>query len=116
VALGFVPGDNLVFQLESGYGLIRVLAVEEIGSEPIWHLLIYEEFFPDVETAEKALLNLSAIRSQHMALTDRALERTPAAKLDNSPVMESELDIYQEWVRKGRKVSDRSVLLMLGIR
>jgi len=46
-----IPGDDLIFQLESGFGLLRVLAVEE----GVWHLLAYDEFFPDVESAEAAL-------------------------------------------------------------
>jgi hypothetical protein len=52
---GFNPGDDLVFQLESGFGLLRVLAVEGEGAETVWHLLAYDEFFPDVESAELAL-------------------------------------------------------------
>jgi len=51
----FNPGDDLIFQLESGFGLLRVLAVEGEGSETIWHLLAYDDFFPDVEAAEAAL-------------------------------------------------------------
>jgi hypothetical protein len=31
MALPFAPGDDLIFQLESGFGLLRVLAVEERG-------------------------------------------------------------------------------------
>jgi hypothetical protein len=44
----FNPGDDLIFQLESGFGLLRVLAVEGEGSETVWHLLAYDEFFPDM--------------------------------------------------------------------
>ena len=51
----FNPGDDLIFQLESGFGLLRVLAVEGDGAGTVWHLLAYEELFPDVEMAEAAL-------------------------------------------------------------
>ena len=51
-----------------------------------------------------------------MALTNRAFERTPAARLGNRPVTEDELVAYNEWLNTDRDVSDRSALLMLGIR
>lgn len=115
----FAPGDDLIFQLESGYGLLRVLAVNGQGSETVWHLLAYEDFYPDVESAEQALLKPDSlkVRKAHMALTDRAFERTPAALLGNRPVTEEELLPYREWVGSvEREVSDRSALLLLGIR
>ena len=114
----FNPGDDLIFQLESGFGLLRVLAVEGEGSETVWHLLAYDEFFPDVESAERALAEGKAlpVRKAHMALTNRAFERTPAARLGNRPVTENELDGYHAWLTSDRNVSDRSALLMLGIR
>ena len=115
----FIPGDDLIFQLESGFGLLRVLALEELeGVGTVWHLLAYEELFPDVETAEAALKEPGAlhVRRGHLALTDRAFERTPAARLGNRPVTEDELSAYREWVERGDAVSDRSALLMLGLR
>ena len=114
----FKPGDDLVFQLESGYGLLRLLAVEGEGAGTVWHLLAYEDFYPTVEAAEQALAGSEplAIRKSHMALTNRAFERTPAAKLGNRPVKEFELKPYQEWLDSDRPVSDRSALLMLGVR
>lgn len=115
----FAPGDDLIFQLESGLGLLRILAIEGEGAETVWHLLAYEEFFPSVEAAEAALVRAGSfgIRKSHMALTDRAFERTPAARLGNRPLTESELAGYREWERsETRKVSDRSALLLLGIR
>ena len=114
----FNPGDDLIFQLESGFGLLRVLAVEQEGADRIWHLMAYEELFPDVEAAERALTqpdNLH-IRTAHMALTDRAFERTPAARLGNRAVMNAELAAYQRWCDDAGEVSDRSALLMLGLR
>jgi hypothetical protein len=119
MAHSFSPGDDLIFQLESGYGLLRVLAVDGEGPQTVWHLLAYEDFFPSVEAAEKALVNaeLLTVRRDHMALTDRAFERTPAATLGNRPVSEKELEPYHDWLElEDRSVSDRSALLMLGIR
>src|SRR2546429_6094721 len=118
MAREFAPGDDLIFQLESGLGLLRILAIEGEGSETVWHLLAYEEFFPDAEAAEAALAKpaLLTIRRAHMALTDRAFERTPAARLGNRPVMEEELAGYRAWVENEGDVSDRSALLMLGLR
>lgn len=114
----FNPGDDLIFQLESGFGLLRVLAVEGEGADTVWHLLAYDDFFPDVESAEVALARVTPlpIRKPHMALTQRAFERTPAARLGNRPVTEDELSAYRDWLNTDRTVSDRSALLMLGIR
>ena len=113
-----VPGDDLIFQLESAFGLLRVLAVEGEGADTVWHLLAYDEFFPDVESAEVVLAGATPlpVRKAHMALTNRAFERTPTAKLGNRPVTDEELAAYNEWLNGEREVSDRSALLMLGIR
>lgn len=120
MAQAFAPGDDLIFQLESGFGLLRVLFVEEReGLGTVWHLLAYEELFPDVEAAEAALLaapDSLHVRKAHMALTDRAFERTPAARLGNRPVTEEELAGYRAWLENEGDVSDRSALLMLGLR
>ena len=114
----FNPGDDLIFQLESGFGVLRVLAVEGEGAATVWHLLAYDEFFPDVESAEAALARSVSmpVRKAHMALTNRAFERTPAARLGNRPVTDDELIEYRRWLDTERLVSDRSALLMLGIR
>ena len=125
----FAPGDDLIFQLESGFGLLRVIAIDPPTDPPIdpiaqrdsatvWHLLAYEELFPDIESAERALAEPSAlhVRNPHMALTDRAFERTPAARLGNRPVTDVERVAYLQWTERGGEVSDRSALLMLGIR
>jgi hypothetical protein len=115
----FAAGDDLVFQLESGFGILRVLAVEEEGASTIWHVLAYEEFFPEVEAAERALAQPQSlqVRNAHMALTDRAFERTPAAKLGHRAVKDEELEMYRQWQESDEHaVSDRSVLLLLGMR
>ena len=118
VAQQFSPGDNLIFQLESGFGLLRVLAVEQPEGETVWHLLVYEDLFPDVESAEAALAQPGARRpsSAHMALTDRGFERTPTARLGNRPVTDEELAAYRAWIERGGEVLDRSVIQMIGIR
>jgi hypothetical protein len=114
----FEQGDDLIFQLESGFGLLRVLAVEGEGASTVWHLLAYDDFFPSVESAEAALAKPQPlpVRNAHMALTNRAFERTPAARLGNRPVTDDELIEYRNWLNTDRAVSDRSALLMLGIR
>jgi len=114
----FAPGDDLIFQLESGFGLLRVIAIDEREARPVWHLMAYEELFPDVESAESALADPASlhVRQAHMALTDRAFERTPAARLGNRPVTNKEFAEYDNWVRSNGVASDRSALLMLGLR
>jgi len=118
MALTFAPGDDLVFQVESGFGLIRVLAVEGTGRETVWHILVYRDFYPDVESAEAARDAGRAleVREPHLALTEHAFEKTPAARLGNRPVAEDELADLRRWQQEAGAVHDRSVLLMLGMR
>lgn len=116
--LSYKPGDDLLFQLESGFGLMRVLAVEGDGPGAVWHVLVYEDFYPDVESAEAALAagHGLAVSRPHLPLTDRALERTPAARLGTRPVSDDELAPLHSWRERGGEVFDRSVLQMLGVR
>jgi len=118
MAQEFLPGDDLIFQLESGFGLLRVIAIEHDGEGPVWHLMAYEELFPDVESAQEALTEPDKlhVRRAHMALTDRAFERTPAARLGNRAVGDQEKIAWQNWIEHDGRVSDRSALLMLGLR
>jgi len=118
MALTYAPGDDLVFQIESGFGLIRVLAVEGEGRDAVWHILVYQDFYPDVESAEAALARGRVLetRTPHLALTEHAFEKTPAARLGNRPVSEDELNGFRRWQQTGGEVHDRSVLLMLGMR
>ncbi len=118
MALAFAPGDDLIFQLESGFGLLRVLAVEQHAGTAVWHLLAYEELFPDVETAELALADATQlhVRAAHLPLTEYAFEKTPVARLGNRPVSEAELAAYRAWAARGGTAFDRSALLMLGLR
>ncbi len=116
--LEFAAGDDLVFQMESGFGLVRVLAVEGEAGARTWHVLVYEEFYPDVEAAEAALAAGRGMpaRIPHVALTEHAFAKIPAARLGNRPVEGHELDALARWEDSGRPVHDRSVLLMLGMR
>src|SRR6266542_287935 len=115
----FSACDDLFFQVVSGYGLLRLLALSGEGSETVWHLLAYDEFFPDIESAERPLAKryVLKIRRSHMALTNSAFERTPVDRLSNSKLNDNELAAYRAWLQREPKlVSDRSALLMLGIR
>jgi hypothetical protein len=115
----FQAGDFLIFQLESGYGLLRILAIDETPDDKIWHLSAYNELFLDVEFADAALENPQSltISLPHVALTDRAFLSTQTARMKNEPLMETDLQALAEW--KGNPnatVSDRSIRLMLGLR
>jgi hypothetical protein len=118
MALTYAPGDDLVFQMESGFGLLRVLGSEGEGRDAVWHVLVYHEFYADVESAEAALAagRPLAVREPHLALTEHAFEKTPAARLTNRPVTEEELEPLRRWRESGGPVHDRSLLLMLGMR
>ncbi len=115
----FQPGDFLVFQLESGFGLLRLLAIEERNGDPVWHLAAYNEFFLDVETAEAAIDELQSlsISLPHAAITNRAFLSTQCARLKNVPLSDEELEPYRNWLQNDDgEVSDRSIRLILGLR
>jgi|SRR5436190_23532313 len=113
------PGDFLVFQLEAGFALLRVLAVDEVGDDKTWHIAAYGDFFLDVESAEAALADLAglSVNSAHLALTNRAFESTQVAKIANTPLTPQETAPLDAWRNDpDHEVSDRSVRLLLGIR
>ena len=115
----FQPGDFLVFQLESGYALLRMLAVDEIDGDKVWHIAAYGDFFPDVEQAEAATVAPEhlMVSDPHIALTTRAFESTQVAKIANVPLTNKESNSLNDWRNESeRAVSDRSVRLMLGLR
>ena len=115
----FQPGDFLIFQIESAFGLLRILAIGETGSEKVWHLAAYNEMFPDIESADAALENPSAltINKPHLALTNRAFESTQTARMKNVALTEDELKPFENWKETEEgKVSDLSVRLLLGFR
>ncbi len=115
----FDPGDFLIFQLESAYGLLRVLAIDENDGETVWHVAAYEAFFQDVADADTALENPKQLKISipHIALTDRAFESTQVAKMINVGLEPEELAAFKKWQSSDeRDVSDRSIRLMLGLR
>ncbi|CAN5502706.1 hypothetical protein BH10ACI2_BH10ACI2_20180 [soil metagenome] len=114
----FQPGDFLVFQLEAGFALLRVLGVDAEDGDIVWHVAAYEDFYLDVDHAETAAL-AGKLRTSHahIALTNRAFESTQVAKIANVPLTGNELEPFEDWNRDGNsEVSDRSVRLMLGYR
>jgi len=115
----FAPGDFLVFQLEAGYGLLRVLGVEAADGDTVWHLSAYRDLFMDVETAERAIENANGLTVEipHVALTNRAFESTQVARLTNLPLTVDQAATIAEWqADAGHQVHDRSVRLLLGLR
>ncbi len=113
----FMPGDFLIFQLESGYALLRVLHVDKVND--VWHLAAYKDFFLDPEMADAALERSTALAvdRSHVALTNHAFESTQVARLRNIPLTENDLDGFDEWKRSETKeVHDRSIRLLLGLR
>ncbi len=115
----FKAGDYLIFQIESAYGLLRILAIEETESGTVWHLAAYNEMFLDIETADAALENSSSltVSRPHLAVTNRAFESTQVARMKNESLTEGELKSYQNWKENpNQKVSDISVRLLLGLR
>ena len=116
----FETGDFLIFQIESGYGLLRILDVQvDSNNELIWHISAYGDFFQEVEMAELALENNSQlmISLPHAALTNRAFLSTQVSRLGDKPLTENDLVEYRVWQQNpNRKISDRSIRLMLGLR
>jgi hypothetical protein len=115
----FQAGDFLIFQLESGYGLLRILGIDQSEGETVWHLAAYQELFPDIEFAETALENPAglSVSLPHVALTTRAFESTQTARLKNVPLADSEMRPFRDWQQnEQREISDRSIRLMLGLR
>ena len=115
----FQPGDFLVFQLEAGFALLRLLAVDEADDDRTWHIAVYGDFFLDVESAEAALSDVArlSVSSAHLALTQRAFESTQVAKIANIALEPEETAALEIWRRDlDHKVSDRSVRLLMGLR
>jgi hypothetical protein len=115
----FQPGDFLIFQIESGYGLLRILAIDERTDDTIWHLAAYSDLFLDVEMADAALDSgrRLSISHEHLALTNRAFESTQVARMRNVPLIDREIEAFDKWKEdKAGEVSDRSVRLLLGLR
>ncbi len=115
----FQPGDFIVFQLEAGFAMLRILAVDDTNEGKVWHVAAYDDFYLDVESAEVAAAHPETLssRSPHIALTNRAFESTQVAKILNVPLIPAETASLDAWRNAlGHEVSDRSVRLMLGLR
>lgn len=111
----FQSGDFLVFQLEAGFALLRVLAVDD----DTWHVAAYDDLFADIESAETAACapeNLN-VGSSHIALTRRAFESTQVAKIAYYELNDDEVAELNKWREDpNREVADRSIRLLLGLR
>lgn len=115
----FQPGDFLIFQLESGYALLRLLALDETDGHKTWHVAAYGDFFADVESAERAAGDPDGlnITNPHVALTRRAFESTQVARIANVPLKTADQVALEAWRQDPKHVvSDRSIRLMLGLR
>lgn len=115
----FQAGDFLIFQIESGYGLLRILAIDETADGMVWHLAAYNEMFMDIDSADAAIEDFDnlTISYPHLALTNRAFESTQVARMKNENLSEDELQPFKDWrASANRKVSDLSVRLLLGLR
>lgn len=114
----FSPGDYLLFQLESGYGLLRLLDIGESADGIVWHLSAFNDYFLDPEDAIAAIdgarLSLS---HPHLALTNRAFESTQVSKIHAGELSAAESAPVAEWMKKDdREISDKSIRLLLGLR
>ena len=115
----FAPGDFLVFQLEAGYGLLRVLGSEGEKGDKVWHLVAYRDLFTDVDSAEEAAKQADSLTVElpHVALTNRAFESTQVAKLMSSPIDTSRNEPLNAWhADPAHQIHDRSIRLLLGLR
>ena len=112
------PGDLLVFQIESGYGLLKVIGADQTGAGTIWHVKAYRDLFMDIDMADLAAASPESliVEIPHVAMTDRAFESTQVSTLANTEVTQEETDSLTAWRTNGSEVSDRSVRLLLGLR
>ena len=102
-----------MFQIESGFGLMRVLGIDDSGADPVWHITVYRDLFPEIEYAELAIASPESLTPEieHIALTDRAFESTQVSRLGNAPLTGRE-----HWKTDNIEISDRSIRLLLGLR
>ena len=115
---GFAPGDILVFQIESGYGLMKVIGTDMAASGTVWHVKAYRDLFMDVETADAAAASSGSLATEipHAALTDRAFESTQVSVMAREPVSGEEEAAVNAWRANGGEPTDRSIRLLMGLR
>lgn len=114
----FQKGDFLLFQIESGYGLLRILEIEGSGEERLWHIRAFDDMFLDVDQADSALATPESlsVRLTHVVITNRAFEATQVARMKTVPLdQQAEAELASS-IASGVEVSDRSIRLMLGLR
>lgn len=115
----FQSGDFLIFQVEAGYGLLRLLSIDDVDGEKVWHVAAYEDLFLDVDMADSAIAEVRSLKvsQPHLALTTRAFEATQTARMGNLPLTDEELMPLKTWHDSEKsEVSDLSVRLHLGLR
>ena len=115
----FEPGDFLIFQLESGYALLRVLAVSGPENDPVWHLAVVQRAFHGCRVSRRGHKHTRrfTVQNPHIALTDHAFESTQVAKMGNAPLSEDDRSGLTDWENSpDREVHDRSIRLLLGLR
>ena len=115
---GFAPGDILVFQIESGFGLMKVIGTDTDGAGSVWHVKAYRDLFMDVETADLAALSPESLTAEipHVALTDRAFESTQVSLIARENVSDVEEAAVIAWRSGAAEPMDRSIRLLLGLR
>jgi hypothetical protein len=115
---GFAPGDILVFQIESGYGLMKVIGIDTNGADTTWHVKAYRDLFMDVETADLAAAAPGSLMPEipHVAMTDRAFESTQVSVISRDGVSDEEEAAVNAWRNAALEPTDRSIRLLLGLR
>jgi len=115
----FQPGDYLIFQVESAFGLLRILELEEIDNDRIWHIAAFEDMFLDIDAADAALKNSETltVALPHAALTNRAFEATQTSRMKNELLSKADIQPLEKWKNDPkREVTDTNVRLLLGLR
>jgi hypothetical protein len=115
----FKEGDFLFYQLEAGFALMRLLTVDEIDGENIWHVAAFRDLYLDLEQIEAAVTKPASLELDipHIALTERAFAATQVATVGNSPLTDDEQRTLHAWRDDpNRAVSDRSIRLITGLR
>ena len=117
LALGFSANTISLLALVLAIGIVVDDAIVVV--EAVEHILEIEPQLTPAEAAEKAMAQPDSLHlsKNHLALTERAFERTPAARLGNAPITQAQLSTYRQWqADPERHVFDRSLLLLLGMR
>jgi hypothetical protein len=112
-------GDVFIFQLESGYGIKKVLATDIDGDDAVVHMRLFQDLFFSVEVAEQLsrIPSMLTVSVPHVALTERAFLSTQSSKISNVPLSEEEKRLVESWRNKAdRRTEDRSIRLLLGLR